>query len=155
MRRLGRPLAFAVTAILANALLISCGAAQKKDYEHCTAKTSTPAAFWAKYNIPTVDGAQLCSDNGGGDNADLTTIYYNEAGKTENELFNIYASGFKQNGWEIAKLNPVTKYNQLSGTLKKGDDYMYLGVSDCYAGQSFPLSRPCLLTEIRPTTTPK
>lgn len=146
----GRRVTILLVILLGTAFLMSgCQSISKKlDYENCTTK-GEPSQFWAKYNLPKVKGAQLCSDYAVKKGRAISFIHYHEGDKNLTDFSKPYEDEFKKNGWEIEDYTSL-KYSMRTYVSKEGDKF-FVEFIDCYEGRDFSNHRPCISVTITQT----
>jgi hypothetical protein len=118
---------------------------QKSNYEYCTPNVK-PDQFWAKYNLPKVEGAILCSDYMSAKNHVISFIHYHEGEKKLTDFSDSYEDEFKKNGWKIEDYKSM-KYSLGTYVSKEGEKF-FVEFSDCYAGRENYVHRPCVSVDI-------
>src|SRR5687767_4300184 len=88
-----------ITAIT-TAFMSGC---QKLEYEHCTSK-GNPSEFWSRYDLPKVEGAELCSEDDLEKGRGITFVHYHDAEQSYTDYSNPYEDGFAETGWKTAKV---------------------------------------------------
>ncbi|HVF46991.1 MAG TPA: hypothetical protein VNA17_05435 [Pyrinomonadaceae bacterium] len=142
--RQSRVWAALITAIT-TAFLSGC---QKLEYDHCTSKEK-PSEFWSRYDLPKVEGAELCSENDLDESRGLTFVHYHDAEQSYTDYSDPYEDGFAETGWKTAK---VTSSKSAWGMyVAREADTLYVSFADCYAGQEPPFRRSCTAVSIRQT----
>lgn len=134
-----------VMAALVTVLIAGC---QKLQYEHCTSK-GEPSEFWSKYDLPTVDGAELCSEYKGEKGRAITFIHYHDKEHSYADYSEPYEHGFTETGWKTAKV--VSSKSAWGMYLARQGDALYVSFADCYAGQDVSLQGACAAVSIRET----
>ena len=129
-------------------LMSGCQSVMKKlDYEHCPTK-GEPSQFWAKYNLPKVKGAILCSDYAVERSRAISFIHYHEGDKVLTDFSSPYEDEFKKYGWKIENYKSL-EYS-IATYVSKENNRFFVEFIDCYAGQTIYNHRPCVSVKIKP-----
>jgi len=90
----------ALLAGIATALIAGC---QKPEHELCTS-TGEPSELWSKYDLPKVEGAELCSEYEAENGHGVTFIHHHDREHSYTDYSDPYEEGFTERGWRTAKV---------------------------------------------------
>ncbi|CAN5256342.1 hypothetical protein BH20ACI1_BH20ACI1_04120 [soil metagenome] len=140
----GRVITLCVILLATVFLMFGCQS-QKLDFEHCTPNVK-PDQFWAKYDLPKVEGAQLCSDYAVAEGRGISFIHYHEGEKNIADFLRLYEDEFTKKGWKLEEIKS-TSVSEIRYVSKAGKRF-FVESDDCFMGSGSELHRPCISVKI-------